>query len=122
MYDANKAISMTEEAMKMDPEGNLYELPEWSEKIAEKLAEKEGISLTDEHWEVIRLLRHHYSLHGRDLSGPRLLRALEEPFGMRGGIKHLYELFPGGPVNQGSRIAGIPAPAYSSDKSFGSVV
>lgn len=110
-----------ENMLKDDPEGRLAVLPEWSEKIAEKIAETEGIRLTPEHWEVVNLLRNHYRLHGHDLSGPRLLGALEEPFGARGGKRHLYELFPGGPVNQGSRIAGVPAPPYSSDPSFGSV-
>lgn len=107
--------------MKDDPEGRLAALPEWSEKIAEKVAELEGIGLTEEHWEVVNLLRNHYRLHGHNLSGPRLLAALEEPFGRRGGKKRLYELFPGGPVSQGSRIAGVPPPPYSSDPSFGSV-
>lgn len=104
-----------------DPEGRLGALPEWSEKIASEIADSEGISLTDEHWEVVRLLRNHYRFHGHDLSGPRLLSALEEPFGARGGKRRLYELFPGGPVNQGSRIAGVPPPPYSHDPSFGSV-
>jgi len=99
----------------------LAELPEWSEEIAAELAAKEGIQLSAEHMEVIHLLRDHYRFHGHDLSGTRLLRALEEPFGRRGGRKHLFELFPGGPVSQGCRLAGLPAPPYSKDLSFGSV-
>jgi tRNA 2-thiouridine synthesizing protein E len=99
----------------------LAELPEWSEEIATGLAAKEGIQLSAEHMEVIHLLRDHYRFHGHDLSGTRLLRALEEPFGRRGGRKHLFELFPGGPISQGCRFAGLPAPPYSKDLSFGSV-
>jgi tRNA 2-thiouridine synthesizing protein E len=96
-------------------------LPDWSEEIAAELAAQEGIELTAEHLEVIHLLRDHYHFHGHDLSGTRLLRALEEPFGRRGGRKHLFELFPAGPISQGCRIAGLPAPPYSKDLSFGSV-
>lgn len=99
----------------------LAELPDWSEEIAARLAAAEGLQLGAEHLEVLHLLRDHYRFHGHDLSGTRLLRALEEPFGRRGGRKHLFELFPGGPVSQGSRLAGLPAPPYSSDPSFGSV-
>ena len=120
MLDINK-MTANEAALQHDPELRLAELPEWSEDIAGKLAAQEGIALTDEHFEALHLLRNHYSLHGHDLSGPRLLRALEEPFGARGGRKHLYELFPGGPITQGSKIAGLPPPPYSKDPSFGSV-
>ncbi len=104
-----------------DPEGRLAVLPEWSGKIAEEIAGSEGIAMTGEHWEVVNLLRNHYRLHGHDMSGTRLLNALEEPFGARGGKRRLYELFPRGPVSQGSRIAGVPPPPYSADPSFGSV-
>ncbi|MCI4677833.1 TusE/DsrC/DsvC family sulfur relay protein [Rhodoblastus acidophilus] len=109
------------ESMQAAPQGDTHHLPPWSEDIARDLAAKEGIELTPEHWEVVHLLRNHYRLRGHSLTGTKLLRALEEPFGMRGGLKHLYELFPGGPVSQGSRIAGVPAPPYSRDLSFGTV-
>ncbi|MYB34192.1 MAG: sulfite reductase, partial [Gammaproteobacteria bacterium] len=33
-----------------------------------------------------------------------------------------YYLFPGGPVSQGSIVAGLEVPSGSVDKSFGSVV
>lgn len=118
--DINKLI-LNDEAHGNDPGGKLAELPEWSEEIARELARKENLTLTDEHWEVIHLLRNHYRLCGNDMSGPKLLMALEEPFGGRGGKKRLYELFPGGPVSQGCRIAGLPPPPFSNDPSFGSV-
>jgi tRNA 2-thiouridine synthesizing protein E len=111
----------TPENLHAAPEGDMHHLPPWSEDLARDIAAKEGIELTAEHWEVVHLLRNHYRLRGHSLTGTALLRALGEPFGMRGGIKHLYELFPAGPVSQGSRIAGVPAPPYSRDLSFGSV-
>ena len=120
MYDINKVITERAEH-RPDSEGYLAELPPWSEDIARKLAAEEGIVLTEEHWEVIHLLRNHYRANGSNLSGTQLLRALEEPFFTRGGKKHLYQLFPQGPVSQGCKLAGLPAPAYSSDPSFGSV-
>ncbi|HUO53465.1 MAG TPA: TusE/DsrC/DsvC family sulfur relay protein, partial [Rhodoblastus sp.] len=115
------ASTATPETQHTDPQGDITYLPPWSEEIARDLAAREGIELTPEHWEVVHLLRNHYRLRGHSLTGTRLLKALEEPFVPRGGLKHLYELFPGGPVSQGSRIAGVPAPPYSRDLSFGSV-
>ncbi len=47
--------------------------------------------------------------------------ALDERFHARGGIRYLYELFPGGPIAQGCRLAGLTPPAGAEDRSFGSV-
>ncbi|MDD3518563.1 MAG: TusE/DsrC/DsvC family sulfur relay protein [Chromatiales bacterium] len=120
MYDINQQIHANASPGSKSL-GYLAELPQWSEDIARALAAEEGIRLTDEHWEVIHLLRNHYRRNGNDLSSTHLLRALEEPFFTRGGKKHLYQLFPRGPISQGCKIAGLPPPAYSRDPSFGSV-
>ena len=47
--------------------------------------------------------------------------ALDEKFHEKGGMKYLYGLFPGGPISQGCRLAGIEAPPGSTDTGFGSV-
>lgn len=47
--------------------------------------------------------------------------ALDEKFHWKGGIGYLYRLFPGGPIAQGCRIAGLRAPAGAVDRGFGSV-
>jgi tRNA 2-thiouridine synthesizing protein E len=36
-------------------------------------------------------------------------------------MKYLYTLFPGGPIVQGCRLAGLKAPAGATDRGFGSV-
>ena len=41
-----------------DSEGYIRNLDDWSEDYAVALAEQEGLELTEEHWEVIRYLRH----------------------------------------------------------------
>lgn len=120
MYDINKVITEKAEH-RPDTLGYLAELPEWSEDLARKLAVEEGIEMTDEHWEVIHLLRNHYRTNNNLSSGTQLLRALEEPFFTRGGKKYLFQLFPNGPISQGCKIGGLPPPPYSKDPSFGSV-
>ncbi len=91
----------------------------WSEEEAERIAREEGIQLTDDHWEVIRFLRDYYQEHGQPKYAREVLEALEERFAEKGGRKYLYQLFPKGPVNQGTRIAGLPHPLYTVDPSFG---
>jgi len=120
MLDITKAINNTQ-LLDTDPEGNLFDLDHWSPLVAQHIAAEEGIFLGDEHWEVIVYLRERYRNHGNADSARKLLRELEENFCDDRGRKALYEMFPGGPVSQASRIAGLPLPPYSSDSSFGSV-
>jgi tRNA 2-thiouridine synthesizing protein E len=120
MLDINEVIQ-DDTTNQFDSEGYLADLPEWSEEVAGKLAMKEGISLTPDHWKVIRYLRKYYRDHGPSSSPREALCCLEDEFGDGNGRKWLYLLFPGGPVRQGSKIAGLPEFAYTVDPSFGSV-
>lgn len=101
---------------------NLEAAGAWSKSIALELADKEGITLTPAHWEVIDAMRNHFQEYGVESSGRDLMRCLEAEFIERGGKKYLYELFPHGPVSQASRIAGLPLPPHSLDPSFGSAM
>lgn len=96
---------------------------EWAPGIAEKIARSEGIELTPEHWETVRALQEFFARHESEplINMRELHDALDERFHSRGGIRSLYLLFPGGPIAQGCRLAGLKAPYLSTDTSFGSV-
>ena len=121
MLDIGK-FSRDQRLSEADPEGHMYGLDSWSPQRAQARAEQEGLFLTEEHWAVIYALREAYRSQGDALSAREMSRYLEHEFQLDGGRRHLYELFPGGPVSQASRFAGIPLPAHSSDPSFGSVL
>lgn len=105
-----------------DHHGNLVEIGEWSRDMARELAAQEGLSLGDEHFEVLDFLREHAIAHGGiGEDAQRILRALEERFVAKGGRRWLYLLFPGGPVRQGMKLAGLPEAPHAADPSFGSV-
>lgn len=87
----------------------------------EQRAEQEGIQLTDEHMGVLECLRDYYLELGEAENGRDLEEMLNEIFDGHGGRKYLWRLFPGGPVTQGSRIAGLPIPPHTGDKGFGTV-
>jgi tRNA 2-thiouridine synthesizing protein E len=91
-----------------------------SDEQTRQIASQEGIVLTPEHWTVIRYLRSYHRQHEEDYQLKALVEGLESKFGARGGRRFLYTLFPGGPITQGCRIAGVPVPEGSSDPSFGS--
>lgn len=116
MLDINKATTAG-----YDPEGNMFGLAHWSPLFANRQAQAEGIFLSDEHWAIINYLRERYREHGDPKNAREILKDLEEKFTDGHGRGILYEMFPGGPVSQASRFAGLPLPPYSSDPSFGTV-
>ncbi len=97
---------------------------DWTDKIALKTAQQEGLNLTEEHWVVLRALQEYFAKHDESaaINVRELYDALDERFHSKGGMRYLYKLFPAGPVAQGCRIAGLKAPAGAVDKGFGSVI
>lgn len=96
--------------------------PGWTPAQAADTARGEGLELGDLHWACLRALQEYYARQGAASVRLRGLHdALEERFHRDGGLRELYRLFPGGPVAQGCRIAGLRAPAGAADRGFGSV-
>lgn len=96
---------------------------DWTPDNARMTAQREGLTLTEAHWELVRALQEYFARNEENTLHARALHdALDERFHVQGGIKYLYALFPGGPVAQGSRIAGLKAPATAVDQGFGSVM
>ena len=96
---------------------------DWTREDAMKMARDESLGLTEDHWETIRALQNYYAHHDDEatINLRDLHDALDEHFHQQGGLKYLYTLFPGGPITQSCRLAGLKAPAIASDRSFGSV-
>ena len=96
---------------------------DWSPDRAKEVAKAEGLTLTDDHWEVVHGLQEYFARHEHapSISMHELHGAWDEHFHARGGIKALYLLFPGGPIVQGCRVAGLKAPYFATDTSYGSV-
>lgn len=92
----------------------------WTMHDAELVAIREGLTLTDEHWEVVRIVQAVYS---EDQSIPLRMchDAFEAHFASRGGCRYLFSILPGGPVVQGCLLAGLQPPQGSTDGSFGTV-
>lgn len=93
----------------IDSEGYLKNLGDWSEEFAEAEAAREGLTLTDEHWQIIRFLREYYQEHGVQPQVRVMIRHFTQLWGPERGSNHyLHELFPiGGPQKQGNRLAGL---------------
>lgn len=91
--------------------GNLLELHRWNEELAEFLAQKEGITLSADHWEILNFLRSFYFEFGVTPMVKILMKHMATEVGIENvSREYLYKLFPKGPSRQGSRIAGLPEP------------
>lgn len=91
---------------RLDCDGFLSAPQQWSEQVAQALAEREGLRLRDEQWRVIRMLREHYV----NTQTVPTMREVQQATGF--SVRALFELFPaGGPLMQGVKIAGLPKPS-----------
>jgi len=89
----------------VNDEGFLTEPDEWTEELGTELARQIGITLTDEHWKVIRFLRQDFAEQGETATLRRV--------SVRGGVpvKELFALFPQKPAKKMAYVAGLPKPA-----------
>lgn len=96
---------------------------DWVREDAIKIAREESLELTADHWEAVRAMQNYYAHHEDEsvINLRDLHDALDEHFHQQGGLKFLYTLFPGGPITQSCRLAGLKAPYIAADRSFGSV-
>ena len=94
-----------------DSEGYLKETTQWNEAMAEVIAGQEGITLSVEHWEVVRFVREFYLEFNTSPAIRMLVKAMANKFGEeKGNSRYLYLLFPKGPAKQATKIAGLPKP------------
>ena len=73
------------------------------------LAEKEGLTLTQDHWDVIHYIRYYHEEHRVQAQVRDMINHFKKAWGPERGNNHyLHEIFlKGGPQKQGNRLAGI---------------
>ncbi len=92
----------------IDPEGYLVNPAEWTEKIAEKFAAEEGITLTDQHWAVIHFMRVYWKDNQVAPDVRWTTKFVTKTMGAN--RNRLYELFPSEYSQKACRIAGMMRP------------
>lgn len=102
---------MQEASIETDKEGYLVDLADWSEAVAEQLAANEGISLTDDHWALIQIIRAFYDQFEVSPAMRVLVKHIREQLGEeKGNSIYLLKLFPGSPAKVLAKISGLPRP------------
>jgi tRNA 2-thiouridine synthesizing protein E len=106
---ATQTLQVKGRGVLIDVEGYLMNLADWSEDFVLALAEREGLALTEQHWEVIRFIRAYYERHQVQPQVRVMIKHFAQVWGPEQGNNHyLHTLFPrGGPQKQGNRLAGI---------------
>jgi tRNA 2-thiouridine synthesizing protein E len=98
-------------APQRDKQGFLVNLEEWNEDLACDIALEESIILSDDHWEVIYILRQFYQEYAISPAMRILVKTVKQQLGDdKGNSIHLLSLFPGSPAKIASKIAGLPKP------------
>jgi len=105
-------MATTPGAVPVDQDGFLCNLADWNETTADELAATEKITLTDKHWEIIRLARIFYQKHQHSPEMRPLVKFTKQELGEeKGSSLYLLSLFPNSPAKLACKIAGLPRPA-----------
>ncbi len=105
------ATTGSHSAAVFDKEGFLKNIDDWNCETATVIAAKEGIHLTDQHWELIILLRCFYQAFELSPAMRPLVKYVGQQLGKeKGNSLYLLQLFPGSPAKIAAKIAGLPKP------------
>ena len=98
------ATPTTLEGVAFDPDGFMADPHAWTPEIAEAIAEREGLELTERHWVVINFARDEFTANGEAPTLRRITKTTDVD------TKEIYALFPGGPAKMAAKVAGLGKP------------
>ena len=102
---------MSQPLPNVDKEGFLRDLSDWNPDAAQVIAAGDGITLTDDHWCIIRIVRGYYDRYHLSPVTRVLVNLVKQELGPeKGSSIYLMRLFSGKPAKLVSKIAGLPKP------------
>ncbi len=95
----------------VDAQGFLIKRLTWNQGLAEHMASLDGVTLSDEHWEIINYFREYYEDYNIPPPMRMVMRVFKKAFGdENANSRYLHQLFPGGPTRTASKFGGLPKP------------
>ncbi len=85
-------------------DGYLLDPETWNRDLGVRVAQANGIELTDAHWKIIEFVRADFKEVGK---APNIRRITQ---GMDVSTKEIYSLFPKAPGRTIAKVAGVPKP------------
>ncbi len=90
--------------VKFDADGYMEDPNAWTKEIAEAIAKREEVVLTDRSWVVIDYARNEFKSKGEAPTLRNITKNTDVD------TKELYSLFPGGPGKLAAKVAGLHKP------------
>ncbi len=96
----------------LDVEGYLVDPEDWDTSVANDLAAKEELTLTDEYWSILNFMRNYWMDRkvAPDVRHVVSFMINECNYNKKTAKTHLFKLFPYGYVKQACKIAGMRRP------------
>ena len=95
----------------IDEKGYLLDSSEWDPDVARHMASLDGLELSADHFEIIGIFQAYFEEYEIEPPMRALVKMTTEKLGAdKGNSRFLYRLFPGGPIIQACRYAGLPRP------------
>jgi tRNA 2-thiouridine synthesizing protein E len=103
------ALEVDGKTVETTENGYLVNAEDWTEAVAQAIADADKLEMTEKHWDVVNYLRdEHYNNGGNEPNERTILKAMAKKWGDKPTSKLMYSMFPGMPSKQGRKIAGLP--------------
>lgn len=97
--------------LSLDKEGFLIDLATWSKAVAEELAARERVELTDSHWQIIETVRDFHASTEVSPAMRAFVKLVRQQLGDElGNSIALMQLFGESPAKTAAKISGLPRP------------
>ena len=111
---STRSIEVEGKLVQLDMDGYLVDPADWSAALTERMAEDDGVILTDDHWLLIDFLHRFYAEYELAPELPILSRNLcKDQNDCKWTRKYIKRLFPDG-ARTACKYAGLPAPVGRS--------
>ena len=105
------ALNLQGKSIATTQEGFLIHSEDWNEQVCEALSKAHSIDLTDDHWEIIQLLRDYCAQGNEPPSMRHLSREVKTHLSPEKARSiYLMRLFGASPAKMAARLAGLPKP------------
>lgn len=105
------SIEFDGEVYPTDVQGFLKHRLTWTADLGVYMASLDGVTLTQEHWEVIHYFREYYEDYNIPPPMRMVMRVFKKAFGdENANSRYLLQLFPEGATKAASKFAGLPKP------------